>query len=224
MSATRKIRSPEDYDRFRLALVPIDEAFFASETRWGVGRLERLVSLDTLNAYRRGWDAYRVALEAADGEALETIGPKMIAALAFMDAEATAAGHAPLAPDTWEAPMGNGTTLVVVRTNAEASAVIRAANASDGMANETTLPPDLGMTIRNQHEGRALVVVTMAEIVRMIQAQETALVGTKWTGNEAHSGRQMEEGAAADLIRQGHPLDEPIGADVKPAAKMELAF
>lgn len=247
MSAARKLRTPEDYDRFRMAMVPIDQAFFASETKWGVGRLERIVSLSTLQAYRRGWDAYRTALEAADGEALESIGPRMVQALAYMDAEATAAGHAPLAPDTWEHAMADGTVLVVVRTAAEASAVIRAernVTAATGRprlgmtlvtappppeapSTETALPPDLAVTVRQQHEGRRLEVWTLAELARLVQLHvelvEHKDAGKKWQGDATYSGRQMEEGAAADLIRQGHPLDEPIGADVKPAA-MELAF
>ena len=49
-----KIRTADDADRFRMALIPVDQAFFASETKWGVGRLERIVSLSTLQAYRRG--------------------------------------------------------------------------------------------------------------------------------------------------------------------------
>ena len=213
------------HDRFRMALIPVDQAMWASEQKWGVGRLERLVSSSTLASYRRGWDLYRAALEASDAAAVETVGPKMIAALAVMDAEATAAGHKPLAPDTWEAAMGNGVTLVVVRTGAEASAVLRASKASrEGAGSyKTTLPPDLAITVRDQHEGRALVVVTMAEIVRLLRAQETGLWGTKWEGTPAESGRVMDEGAAADLVRSGYPLSEPIATDVRRPIP-ELAF
>lgn len=215
--------SRPDHDRFRLALVPVDEAMWASEQKWGVGRLERLVSPATLASYRRGWDLYRAALEAGDAAAVETIGPKMAQALAVMDMEATAAGHKPLAPDTWEAALGNGVTLVVVRTQAEASAVLRASRAADGLSYETTLPPDLAVTVRDQHEGRALVVVTMAEVARLLRAQETGLWGTKWEGTPAESGRVMDEGAAADLVRSGYPLAEPIAADVTRASP-QLAF
>jgi hypothetical protein len=226
----RRVRTPEEYDRFRMALVPVDQAFFASETKWGVGRLERIVSLSTLEAWRRGWELYRAALEDTDGEALATIGPKMVAALGVMDAEATAAGHAPLAPDTWEAAMGNGVTLVVCRTSAEASAVMRAASAAEKPGQrsfETTIPPDLAITVRDQHEGRALVVITLAEIVRLLQAQETDLWGTKWQGTPADGGRVMEEMAAHDLVRNGYPLPVPIGADVSrpvPAPQPVLPF
>ena len=102
MSGGRKIRSPEDVDRFRRALIPVDEAFWASEQRFGVGRLERLISPATLAAYQRGWTLYRAALEDGDGAALESVGPKMIRALEVtLGAEAEAAGHKPLAPETW---------------------------------------------------------------------------------------------------------------------------
>jgi hypothetical protein len=229
----RKLRTQEDHDRFRLALVAPDEAFFQSETKWGVGRLERLVSLPTLQAYQRGWSAYRVALDDCDGEALEQIGPKMIAMLGIMDAEAAAAGHQPLAPDTWECGMVDGTVLVVVRTNAEASAVIRAertatafsASPGAGMrvvtttiaepTAETPLPPDLAVTIRQQHEGRRLEVWTMAEIARLIEAhgslvERTPALGKQWQGNATHSGRQGEEMSAHDQVRTGFPLPAPV--------------
>jgi hypothetical protein len=196
-----------------MALVPVDEAMWASETKWGVGRLERLVSPATLASYRRGWDLYRAVIEASDAAAVEAVGPRMVQALAVMDREASAAGHKPLAPDTWEHALGNGVTLVVVRTGAEASAVLRASNGQQA-SYETTIPPDLAVTVRDQHEGRALVVVTMAEIARLLRAQETGLWGTVWEGTPAESGRVMEEGAAADLVRSGYPLPAPIAADV----------
>lgn len=218
-----KIRSPEDYERFRLALTPIDQAFHASEQKFGVGRLERLVSVSTLEAYQRGWSLYRVALEACDFEALEAVGPKMIAALAFMDAEAMAAGHQPLDVSTWEAPMGDGVTLCVVRTAAEASAVLRAAAAQDGASFETTLPPDIAITVRQQHEGRSLVVVTLAEIVRLMKLAEAKVLGTKWEGTAAHSGVQSTEMEAHDIVRSGFPLTAAPDA-AEPKALDELDF
>jgi hypothetical protein len=217
MSAARKLRTKEDHDRFRLALAGVDQAFWVSEQKWGVGRLERLVSPATLAAYQRGWSAYRVALDECDGAAVENVGSKMIAALTFMDAEAAAAGYKPLDVSTWESDMGNGVVLCVVRTSAEASAVLRASRAADGASFETTLPPDLAVTVRQQHEGRALVVVTMAEIVRLLQKQETGLWGTQWEGTPAASGRQMEEMAAHDMARSGYPLSAPL-AVVEPSA------
>jgi hypothetical protein len=233
---TNLLRTAEDTNRFMLALAPVDEAFRQSEARWGVGRLERLISQPTLAAYQRGWDAYRRALDDGDGPSLEEVGPKMVAALAFMDSEATNAGHKPLDPSTWEAPLSDGRVLCVVRTNAEASAVIRAEREKTGRSTgekqgentavtfsaETTIPPDLAMTIRTQHEGRALVVITMAEIARLLLMAEGEVSGTPWQGTEAHSGVQREEGMAADLVRSGWPLEAPLATD-KPRIQ-ELAF
>jgi hypothetical protein len=225
----RKLRTPEDHDRFRLSLVPIDQAFHASEQKWGVGRLERLVSPSTMAAYKRGWDAYRAAIEAGDAQAVEAIGPKMIAALAFMDAEATKAGHQPLAPDVWEHPMADGAVLVICRTGAEASAVLRASQGQDGasyetsgISYETTLPPDLAITVRNSHEGRALTVWTVAEVARLIERHgSVAAEGVKWDGTPAPSGVQLAEGAAADIVRSGYPLSEPL-AGAAPNALLDF--
>ena len=215
MSATRKIRSPEDNDRFRRALIPVDQAFWASEQRFGVGRLERLVSPATLAAYQRGWTLYRAALEDGDGAALEVIGPKMIRALEVMGAEAEAAGDKPLAPETWEAALPDGRVMVVVRSQAEASAVLRASRAADGLSYETTLPPDLAVTVRSQHEGRALVVLTLAEVGRLLTMAEGRAAGVEWEGTTTSgSGRQMDELAAHDLARSGYPLSTPLAAEL----------
>jgi hypothetical protein len=226
MSAFRKLRTPEDHDRFRRALIPVDEAFWASEQKWGVGRLERIISPATLAAYQRGWSAYRQALEEGDAPAVEAIGPKMIQALAVMDAEATAAGHKPLAPDTWEAALPGGRVLVVVRTNAEASAVLRASRGpgegGDGASYETTIPPDLAVTVREQHEGRALTVVTMAEVVRLLLMAEGKVTGVEWEGTPAHSGRQADEMAAYDLARGGYPLSVPLTAPQPSAVLLDF--
>ena len=210
-----KIRSPEDMDRFRRALIPVDEAFWASEQTWGVGRLERLVSPPTLAAYQRGWTLYRAALEDGDGAALEVIGPKMIRALEVMGAEAEAAGYKPLAPETWEASLPDGRVMVVVRSQAQASAVVRASRAADGLSYETTLPPDLAVTVRSQHEGRALVVLTLAEVGRLLTMAEGKVVGVEWEGTATSgSGRQMDELAAHDLARGGYPLSTPLAAEL----------
>ena len=226
MSATRKIRSPEDVDRFRRALVPVDEAFWASEQTWGVGRLERLVSPATLAAYQRGWTLYRAALEDGDGAALEVIGPKMIRALEVMAAEATQAGFQPLSVETWETPLGDdGTVLVLTRTQAEQAAVVREANgkafstAPGGATrvesdNETKLPPDVMLAVRSQHEGRAIEVWTIGEVAALILAYgSVAREPRKWQGEPAFSGVKGSEGDAADIARSGYPLEKSLVLD-----------
>ena len=215
-----KLITPDDVDRFTRALIPVDQAFRDSEAKWGIGRLERLVSSATLASYHRGWTAYRKALDEGDGPAVETLGPSMAAALAFMDAEASRAGHGPLAPETWEAPLADGSVLVVVRTTAEAYAVTRAVQAAAKGAPESGLPPDLMLAVRHQREGRSLVVWTMAEIAGLMNAKLAAINGIKaafpgaevtggavWEGSSAPSGVQRHEYAAADHVRSGWPLD-----------------
>lgn len=213
-----KLRTPEDHTRFQRALIAPDEAFRVSEAKWGVGRLERLVGHITYAAYQRGWAAYRAALDDGDCEALEAVAPKMAAALAFMDREASAAGHAPLAPEAWEAPLADGSVLVVVRTTAEATAVLRAAQGRG----EGNLPPDLTLAIRATHEGRALAVWTMAELARVLPTLAIThevkkgfpgaevVTGTVWEGTAAWTGTRGPEMHAHDQARGGYPLPVPL--------------
>lgn len=179
-----KIHSPTDNERLIAALAPIDQAFFESEQRYGVGRLERLVSAATLASYRRGWFAYRAAIEIGDAPAVELIGPKMIAALKFMAAEADAAGHKPLTVHAWEAPLDDGAVLVLVRTQAEAHAIAR-----------------------DRSDSRAKVVWTLAELARVLpRLQMTHTIKDAFPGaavvhvggDAVKSGVQLSEGAVHD--------------------------
>ena len=165
-------------DKVVAALAPIDEAFRASEAKWGVARLERLVSPTTLASYAKGWTAYRNAIESNNAAAVEAIAPKMIAALAFMDREATAAGHQPLSVDAWEASLSDGTVLAVVRTMPEAHALARDA------------------------AGRQRVVYSLAEVARIIEHyQITNAAKLAFPGATVKSAVQTSEGEIADLVR-----------------------
>jgi hypothetical protein len=194
-----RLQTATDHDRLIVALAPVDHAFFESEQRYGVGRLERLVSAATLASYHRGWIAYRAAIETGDASAVELIGPKMIAALKFMSAEAAAAGHKPLSVDAWEAPMEDGTVLVVVRTQAEAHTIVR-----------------------DKSDMRAKTVWTLAELARMLprlemtHAIKEAFPGAavvRVGGHPVASGVQMSEGEISDWAKAdplapvlyGHP-------------------
>jgi hypothetical protein len=127
--------------------------------------------------------------------------------------------------------MPDGTVLVLVRTSAEASAVLRASQAADGQSYETTIPPDLAVTVRHQYEGRALTVWTMAEVARLIARhgsvvghgsvvangkQPEAAGGVAWEGTPAVSGVQRDEGMAADFARSGYPF--PASTTIEEAA------
>lgn len=207
-----------DIDLLRLECIPIDKAFWDSEQKWGVGRLERMQSADVLAAYRRGWTAYTEALEAWDWRAVREIGPKMIQALAFMDAQAVSAGEKPLAPETWETRMADGTVLVVCRSEAEQGAVLRASRASEtgGADVDDALPVDLTATVRHQHEGRKLECWTLAQICRLIERHGSVVDRGRigWEGEPVEKTQQMGEGAAADIARMGWPMSAPLAVDL----------
>ena len=219
MTLKTKLTRPEDIDRLTFALAPIDQAMHASELKWGVSRIERLVSPATLAAYKRGWDAYREAIETGDAETITALAPKMVAALAYMDREATDAGHPTLAAlaCVWEAPLPDGSVMVVVRTLAEAHAVTRAVS-----GRESGLPPDITIAIRDHiHQGRSLVVVSLSEVAHVMAAHGfvvpikgefpgAQVVGTRWEGETTVSGVQLDEGNVADVVRSGYPLDAPL--------------
>lgn len=137
------------YDQIQAQIVPVDRAVRDSEGKWGAGRLVTLLQPSTLEAWARGWRAWNEALSTGDLDAVVSLAPKIIAALRFMDAEATAAGHQALAVTAWETALEDGRVLCVVRTAAEAHA------------------------LASTQAGRALVVWTMEELARVIPKLET---------------------------------------------------
>ena len=70
------MRSPEDYSRFKLTLVQVDQAFWESEQKWGSVGSRDWSAPPALAAWQRGWSVHREALEAGDPDALEAVGPK----------------------------------------------------------------------------------------------------------------------------------------------------
>ena len=113
-----------EHDRIMASVLSVDEAARAAERRWGVGRLLRLVSPATLLRFRQAhvlWTAaYSHRRDAAEAERTSAM---MIRAWQALDAEATAAGHAPLAPTVWEGRTEDGRVLVITRTSEEALAI-----------------------------------------------------------------------------------------------------
>ena len=74
--------------------------------------------------------------------------------------------------------------------------------------------PTIAVTVRSQHEGRALVVLTLAEVGRLLMMAEGGRPASNGEGTATSgSGRQMDEYLAAhDLARGGYPLDQPLAA------------
>lgn len=201
---TNKIRSYNDTDRLVAALAPADEAFRASEAKFGVARLERLVSPATLLSYRKGWTLYRAAIDEGDAAAVERLAPKMQTALRAMMSEAESLGHKPLSVETWEQALPDGRVLVVVKTLPEAHAVARAIGGKD------IGTPGLESVVEHQRAGRALVVYSMEELARVIGMQEMlndiklAFPGAEIRGpvnipgDKVESGVQLSSNQVAD--------------------------
>lgn len=168
-------RSMIPSDRIAAALVPTDAVARAAELRWGVARLESLVSSATLANWREGWQRYSQAIRENDANAVERLAPKIAQAIRAMEREAEAAGHAPLSPEAWEAPMADGRVLVVTRTFAEASA------------------------LQGAPDGRERVVWTMEELANVIPTLEiTHAVKIAFPGSRVQSAVQRSEGYAHD--------------------------
>ena len=171
------------------------------------------MSAETLAGYRRGWAKWNEALMTGNAEGAEMLAPKMVAALVFMDNEATERGGLPLAPETWETPLPDGGVLVVVRTQAEASAVARAA-----AGKEANLPPDIMVTLRQQHADRSLVVMTLPEIARLISIHNNDPLGEikrQWpdaTIGLAYEGDARPTGGAKydEMAPYRHARQDPL--------------
>jgi hypothetical protein len=116
-------RNPTDWDQLQAQLPMVDQVIRAAELRWGVGRLETLITPDTLLRWKRGFGEWREAIVAGDLDAVRVLAPKIVGALKFMQGEAERLGHKPLDPNTWEAATDDGRLFVFTRTQAEANAV-----------------------------------------------------------------------------------------------------
>ena len=84
------------------AMAPFDTAARAMERKWGINRLEGLVSPETAARYGSALGKMNAAMDAGDPAETATRAAVCIRGLTAMDAEATAAGHQPIVPDAWE--------------------------------------------------------------------------------------------------------------------------
>jgi hypothetical protein len=175
------------HDRIQAAIIPTDAVARAAELRWGVCRLESLVSAVTITRWREGWSRYCEAIRTADADGVERLAPKIAQAIRAMEAEAEAAGHAPLSPTAWEAPLADGRVLVVTRTFAEAHAL---SGSSDGRE---------GGGVGSSPDPRERVVWTMEELANVLPTLEvTYQAKVHFPGARVKSTVQRSEGYAHD--------------------------
>ena len=124
------------------------------ERKWGTGRLRLLVEDGLRERFDRQWRKWQAAYAAQDLAAVQAHSEAMRRAWAALDNAATAAGHAPLAPEVWETRMPDGGVLAIVRTSPEAHALAR-----DSRDREVWTLDEVGRVI-SAWEGRHWVEAT----------------------------------------------------------------
>lgn len=99
------------------ALGPFDTAARDTERKWGINRLEGLVSPETAAKYGSAIGKLNAAMNAGDPAEVAMRAGVCIRGMAAMDAEATAAGHQPIIPEAWEFQI-DGKTCALLRDDA----------------------------------------------------------------------------------------------------------
>ena len=168
-----------DADRVAAAIVPTDAVARAAELRWGVARLESLVSAETLLSWKKGFTLYSDAIARCDPDEVKRLAPMIAQAILAMEEEAEERGHQPMSPTCWEAPMAGGRVLVVTRTFAEASA------------------------LQASSDGRERVVWTMEELANVMpRLEEINAIKNVFPGARVQSSVKKTEGFAHDVATE----------------------
>jgi hypothetical protein len=102
------------------AIQPLDQIANEMECKWGVGRLERLVSVETAAKFGAAREKLNAAIEAQDADEVVKRSKVMCRAWQALDAEATAGGHRKIVAEVWVAEDDEGNPFSVVKTLADA--------------------------------------------------------------------------------------------------------
>lgn len=129
----------------------LDEIASRYEREWGIDRLPLLVSAPTAQRFQAAMDLLAADFPPA-GRSWEDVRASVARGWAALAAEATQRGHAPLPPAIHEIPLEGcpGAVAAICRDDAHAQALI----------------------LRAKAEGRTVSTWTLAEVVRVIQANE----------------------------------------------------
>ena len=109
------------------SLRPVDKVAVEMESKWGVGRLTSLVSVDTARKFGAASQKLNVAIDARDPDEVAKRASVMVRAWNALDVEATNAGMVPVNDEVevWVAMDDEGTSFSVVRTQAEATNIVK---------------------------------------------------------------------------------------------------
>lgn len=161
---TTNLQLPEDAGQWCWHPAPrsaLDQIANDMERRWGVDRLPRLVSPETAARFNAARDIHGAG--PTDTRSQVELDAMMARAWAALDAEATQRGASPLPPAIHEIPIEGcpGAVAAICLDDEHAQAVL----------------------LRAKAEGRCVSVWTLAECVRVIQANELVnRIKDKWPG------------------------------------------
>lgn len=94
----------------------LDTAFCEVESRWGVGRLEKLVSYDTAQKWKAQMEKLNKSISENDIFTLPDLVNGTVRGLSVLEADAMAQGNKPHdAPLAWTVGLPSGRTLAIVR-------------------------------------------------------------------------------------------------------------
>jgi len=114
-----------NFKRIQGALMDHDATVSSYEVRWGVDRLQELVSFELRDKFYQQRDRLNKAIDSNDG--MEVVRQVEVTGRAYakLEQEAIARGHSEVTGDYFEAPMANGKVLAVCKTKGDCTKVAR---------------------------------------------------------------------------------------------------
>jgi len=113
------------YERIQSALTEHDKAVSEYERRWGVDRLQELVSPELRERFYQQRERLNAAIDSNDGKDVQHQVQVSIRSYAAIEKAAIEAGAKPLTGEYWECPMPSGKVLAITRDVHEAGKVAR---------------------------------------------------------------------------------------------------
>jgi len=142
-----------DYDAIAAVIDGVDATARGYEDKWGVGRLELLVSDELREKFRRQKVRFDEAIQDHDVVRVRVSGAAMRRAWEALDKAAQEAGAKELTPEVWEIETTDGRVIAFCRHFADSYSVFRS--------------------------GRYVEIWTPEEIVRLIEKYPEIVLGKK---------------------------------------------
>jgi hypothetical protein len=109
------------YEKIYAAIQPVDGIAHEMENKWGVGRLLKLVSVETAAKFGTAKAKLDQAINEDEHQAVEKKASVMVRAWKALDDEATKLGHKPIEAAAMVATDDQGNSFTVVASLAEAT-------------------------------------------------------------------------------------------------------